>query len=223
MIEVLVVDDDFMVARVHAAYIARTPGFAVSGVAHTGTEALGAVAQLHPDLVLLDIYLPDINGLEVLRRLHDDAPDVDVLVVTAAAEVDTVRAALRGGVVNYLLKPFPYDALRQRLEQYVGTHRPLAGAATVAQPDLDRVFGTSGRLPAALPKGLSAETADLVRGALRAAAPGDLSAAECAAVTGLSRISARRYLEHFVAIGLAEVQLRYGGAGRPERRYRWRA
>lgn len=222
MIEVLVVDDDFMVARVHAAYIERTPGFAVSGVAHTGTEALEAVAHLHPDLVLLDIYLPDISGLKVLRRLHDDAPDVDVLVVTAATEVDTVRAALHGGVVNYLLKPFPYDALRQRLEQYVGTHRPLAGAATVAQPDLDRVFGTSRRLPAALPKGLSAETADLVQGALREA-PGDLSAAECAAATGLSRISARRYLEHFVDIGSTEVQLRYGGAGRPERRYRWRA
>ena len=219
MIRVLVVDDDFMVAKVHAAFVSRVPGFVVAGVAHSGAQALQAVAALRPDLVLLDIYLPDMTGIEVLHRLREEAPQVDVLAVTAAKEVDTVRQALRGGVVNYLLKPFDQEALRLRLEQYAAAARSLAVIKDAGQSDIDRLFrgvpvGRSERLP----KGLSPESADLVRRALREA-EGDLSASECAERTGLSRVSARRYLEYFAASGLLEVRLRYGAAGRPERRY----
>ena len=221
MIRVLVVDDDFMVAKVHAAFVARTPGFEVVGVAHSGTTALVSVAELRPDLVLLDIHLPDIPGTEVLRRLREQDPDVDVLVISAAKEAETVRTALRGGVVNYLLKPFDQEALRDRLQRYAATHRSLA-APTVAQTDLDRLFGAAPARPTArLPKGLSPESAELVAGVLRAA-DDDLSASECAERTGLSRVSARRYLEYFVEARRAEVRLQYGAAGRPQRRYAWR-
>ncbi len=223
MIRVLVVDDDFMVAKVHAGFVSRVPGFVVAGVAHSGAEALKAVATGRPNLVLLDIYLPDMNGTEVLRRLREEAPQVDVLVVTAAKEVDTVRQALRGGVVSYLLKPFDQEALRLRLEQYAATTRSLAAITDPGQPDIDRLFrGTPAGRAERLPKGLSPESADLVRRALREA-DGDLSASECAERTGLARVSARRYLEHFVSSGLLEVRLRYGAAGRPERRYAWRS
>ena len=221
MIRVLVVDDDFMVAKVHGAFVGRTPGFEVAGVAHTGAAALDAAEQLQPDLVLLDIHLPDLSGIEVLRRLRERQPDVDVLVISAAKEAETVRTALRGGVVNYLLKPFDQDALRDRLQQYAADHRSLE--ATVKQSELDRLFGSAkGRqAPPRLPKGLSTESADLVAGVLRAS-PDDLSASECAERTGLSRVSARRYLEFFVDTGRAEVRLRYGAAGRPQRRYAWK-
>ena len=232
MIRVVVVDDDFMVARIHAGFVARVPGFTVAGVAHSGGEALRMVDELLPDLVLLDIHLPDMSGLEVLRRVREVRPDVDVLVISAAKEVDTVRTALRGGVVNYLLKPFDSDALRDRLQQYARAHVPLTTAPTIAQSDLDRIFG--GRSPepgqqagggARLPKGLSPESAEVVRRALQESATqesgGDLSASECAERTGLSRVSARRYLEHFIETGDAEVRLRYGVAGRPQRRYAW--
>ena len=223
MIRVLVVDDDFMVAKVHAAFVSRVPGFAVVGVAHTGNAALRAVAELDPDLVLLDIYLPDITGVEVLHRLREDAPDVDVLVISAAKEVETVRTALRGGVVNYLLKPFDQEALRSRLERYATASRTLGSAATVAQADLDRLFGARPTGPGErLPKGLSPESAGLVQRVLREAGA-DLSASECAQRAGLSRVSARRYLEHFAEVGRVEVRLRYGAAGRPERRYAWRS
>ena len=222
MIRVLVVDDDFMVAKLHAAFVARVPGFAVAGTASSGTDALRQAEDLHPDLVLLDIYLPDLNGLEVLRRLREQLPDVDVLVVTAATEVETVRQALRGGVVNYLLKPFDSDALRARLEQYAATRRSLAGLEDAGQGDLDQLFGGSRAREQRLPKGLSPESAELVRQVLREAA-GDLSASECAQRCGLSRVSARRYLEHFTETGKVEVRLRYGATGRPERRYAWRS
>jgi response regulator of citrate/malate metabolism len=218
VISTVVVDDDFMVAKIHAAFIERTRGFEVVDVVHTGADALRAVHELHPALVLLDIYLPDRSGIEVLERLRAETPEVDVLVITAAREVDTVRRALRGGVVNYLIKPFEYDALRQRLEQYAAARQHLAEVSAAAQSDVDRMFGTMTR-SRPLPKGLSGETAALVEGVLRTASS-DLSASECAAQVGLSRISARRYLEFFAETGKVKVRLRYG-AGRPERRYRW--
>ncbi|MBB1243395.1 response regulator [Streptomyces durbertensis] len=241
MIRVLVVDDDFMVARLHRKLVERVPGFTVVGEAGSGREAVEAIRELRPDLVLLDIYLPDINGLDVLRELRGgDTPqtDVDVLVVTAARDAETVRGALRGGAVHYIIKPFDAPVLRERLEHYARRRHQLAAIGTPGQDDVDRVFGAAepdAPTPAAapappqpataraalttrLPKGVTAQTADLVHRTLLAAADG-LSAAECAERSGLSRVSARRYLEFFVSSGRARVTLRYGTAGRPERRY----
>jgi response regulator of citrate/malate metabolism len=218
-VAVLVVDDDFMVARIHTQFVERTPGFRVVGVASSGQAALDDIARLRPDLVLLDVHLPDMTGIDVIRRLRADGDDVGVLVVTAAREADTVRAAASGGAVHYLVKPFDYDDLRVRLESFRAAHHALSGSTAPGQQDIDAVFGTAAPAPAAtLPKGLSPQTAEAVELALRSA--GELSAAECADVVGISRVSARRYLEHFVARGAAHVRLQYGGAGRPERRYR---
>jgi response regulator of citrate/malate metabolism len=219
VIEVLIVDDDFMVARIHTGFVERTPGFTVTGVAHTGAQALVEAERLQPDLVLLDVYLPDVSGLDLLGALRSAAPEVDVLVISAAREADTVRRALRGGIVHYLMKPFSYDDLRARLEHYQQAYAAMAGAQT-DQADVDRVFGVSGA-DRRLPKGFSPETLRLVEDSLRQEAS-DLSAAEAAGLLGISRVSARRYLEHLVETGKVEVTLRYGEVGRPERRYAWR-
>jgi response regulator of citrate/malate metabolism len=220
VIRVLVVDDDFMVAKVHSGYVSKTPGFEVVGVAHTGMDALRAVDDLRPDLVLLDIYLPDMDGLTVLRSLRTStSAETDVIVISAANDVETVRSAMRGGVLHYLIKPFTYAALYDQLKHFAALHRRLSLLSEAGQSDVDQVFGgrPSGATP--LPKGLSGETAALVSHVLRTSAE-DVSAAECAACTDISRVSARRYLEHFVATGQAGVRLRYG-TGRPERRYYW--
>jgi response regulator of citrate/malate metabolism len=222
MIGVLVVDDDFMVSRIHCGFVDRIPGFHVVGTAHTGQDALDAVRDLSPDLLLLDLYLPDIFGLDVVAKLRTAGHDCDVLVISAAKEADAVRGAVRHGVINYLLKPFGFDDLRQRLEQYAAQRSGMYAAEVHNQADVDRVLARpSGRTgTAALPKGLSAETAQLVENALRAAAE-TLSAAECADQVGISRVSARRYLEHLHDTAKATVTLRYAVPGRPERRYRW--
>ena len=220
MIRVLVVDDDFMVAKVHSGFVTRVPGFTVAGVAHTGSQALAEIDRSRPDLLLLDIYLPDFSGLEVLRRLRDSEAGVDAMVITAARDVDTIRTALRRGVVHYLIKPFTFDVLRDRLERYAEAHHRLSGSGEVAQDEVDRLLMAMRPGPVDLPKGLTQPTAELVSQALRDAG-GDLSASECADRVGLSRVSTRRYLEHFVGAGKAKVTLRYGSAGRPERRFRW--
>ncbi|SDI55807.1 Response regulator of citrate/malate metabolism [Sinosporangium album] len=224
MIDVLVVDDDFMVARVNRRFVDAVDGFRVVGMAHTGEHAVTAVAELRPHLVLLDLYLPDIFGLEVIARLRAEGHDCDVLVISAAREVEAVRGAARHGVVGYLLKPFEAADLRVRLTQYSAQKTAPAAPLVSGQAEVDRFLALT-RTPTGtvtLPKGMSVETAELVENALRAA--GDtMSAAECAALVGVSRVSARRYLEHFVTTGRVSVSLRYGSAGRPERRYRWTA
>lgn len=218
---VLVVDDDFMVARVHSGYVARIPGCEVVGVAHSGAGAVELAGRLRPDLVLLDVYLPDMSGLDVLRLLRTGAPDDPfVLMITAADDTGTVTAALHGGATHYLVKPFDSEGLREQVERVARMRGRLAGLARAGQDEIDSLFGGGGPGSTRLPKGLTAPTAKLVEDVLRAH-DGDMSAAECAELTELSRVSARRYLEHFVATGTATVRQRYGRTGRPERRYRW--
>ena len=223
-VRVLVVDDDPLVAAVNKGFVDRVEGFRTVGVAGTGQDALDRVGHGGVDLVLLDVHLPDVPGTEVLRRLREGTPDLDVLMVTAAREVDTVQAAVRGGAVSYLLKPFTAEDLRVRLLHYRQVREHLSSVAAAEQSDVDRAFtGPSEALLArGMPKGLSRETAQRVEQALRVAGEEGLSATECAESLGASRVSARRYLEHFAATGRVGVHLRYGSTGRPERRYAWR-
>src|SRR6476660_8672030 len=126
---VLVVDDDFMVARIHSRFLQTQDGFRVAGVAHTGIDALAKLAELNLDLMLLVVHLPDMSGLEV-----------DVIVVTAERELDSVRDAWQGGAMSYLVKPFEYTALAQRLDHFRKA-RAVLDTPQVDQSDIDRLFG----------------------------------------------------------------------------------
>jgi response regulator of citrate/malate metabolism len=222
VIGVLIVDDDFMVAKVHAGFVGALDGFEVVGTASTGADAIDQVGRLRPDLVLLDVYLPDMTGLEVLRRLRAGGSTVDVVVISAARDVDSIRRALHGGVLHYLVKPFDRATFEARLRDYLVMRSELAELGEAGQGDVDRMFPVSRGVrprPAATPKGIAPETLELVRQALSAAGPEGLSATECSERTGLARVSARRYLEQLVAQQQADVRQRYGTAGRPERRF----
>ena len=223
MIRVLIVDDDFMVAKVHAGFVAALDGFEVVGSASSGAQALAEVERLRPDLVLLDIYLPDMTGLEVLRRLRTGGSDVDVIVISAARDVDSIRSALHGGVLHYLVKPFDRRTFETRLRDYAALRGELVDLQEAAQPDVDRMFGMSRAsarpATAPTPKGIAPETLELVRKTLEGVGADGLSASECSERTGLARVSARRYLEQLVAQQEADVRQRYGTAGRPERRF----
>jgi two-component system CitB family response regulator len=221
VIRALVVDDDFMSASIHRSYVERVPGFEAVGEAHTGAEALELVARLQPDLVLLDIYLPDLSGLEVLRRLRQEQAAVDVIAVTAAKDVKTLRAAMQGGVVHYIVKPFLFDTFRERLERYAALKQRLERLHEASQTEVDRLFsllraqGTSG-----LPKGISAPTLGVVVEAVREAGD-EVTAVTVSERAGVSRGTARRYLDYLASLGSVELTLRYGTTGRPEHLYRW--
>jgi response regulator of citrate/malate metabolism len=222
VIRVLVVEDEPVAAEAHRAYVDRTPGFATAAVAGTGAHALDALARTPVDLVLLDMNLPDTHGIELCRRIRAARVDVDVLAVTSARELATVRAAAAHGVVGYLLKPFTYAALRDRLVAYADLRDRLrTDGDAVGQEDVDRALeGAQPQRRAPLPKGMHRQTLEAVVTALRATE--GLSAAETAGEIGTSRITARRYLEYLADTGLAARSQRYGGAGRPETEYRWR-
>ncbi len=222
MIGVLIVDDDFMVAKVHAGFVAALDGFEVAGTASTGAAALAEVQRLRPDLVLLDVYLPDMTGLDVLRRLRAEGTPVDVVVISAARDAHSIRSALHGGVLHYLVKPFDRRTFEARLRDYAALRGELAELEEAGQGDVDRMFGVARREaqpPPATPKGIAPETLELVRRTLEGAGADGLSASECSERTGLARVSARRYLEQLVTQQEAEVRQRYGTAGRPERRF----
>ncbi|MGE0783610.1 response regulator [Mycolicibacterium sp.] len=216
MRDVLVVDDDFMVAEIHRRFVDRVDGFRTVGVARTGAEALSAARELHPQLILLDVYLPDMTGLDVLHQLRSEGDRVGVIMITAARELDTVSGALDGGAADYLIKPFEFAQLRAKLAAFAARADALESAAGVDQSLIDSLFGGPS-VAKVLPKGLGAETGELVIAAVREA--GEVSAAECAEQVGISRVSARRYLEHYLGTGVLELRLQYG-VGRPERRYR---
>ncbi len=221
-IRTLVVDDDYRVAAVHAAYVAKVDGFQVAGQAHTAAEALRAVADLDPDLVLMDVFLPDGDGLAVVRGLMDREKHPDVIVITAARDMATVRTAMQLGAVHYLVKPFGFAALSERLQAYRRLHLRIAGLPDEAdQSDVDELFGIlrgPGSAGRRLEKGHSAATLELVRDAVQAAEEA-VSAAEVAEGIGISRATAQRYLNYLERHGLVRLQLRYGSTGRPEHRY----
>jgi response regulator of citrate/malate metabolism len=219
MREVLIVDDDFMVAEIHRRFVEQVDGFRATGVARTGTEALTAVQDLQPQLVLLDVYLPDMTGLEVLQRLRSNGNLVGVIMITAARELDTVKGALDGGAADFLIKPFEFGQFKTKLEAFAARADTLESAGGIDQSLVDSLFGRPGGEAQAMPKGLGAETGRLVLDAVRGA--GEVSAAECADLVGISRVSARRYLEHYLNTDVLELRLQYG-AGRPERRYHLR-
>ncbi|MFF9869085.1 response regulator [Streptomyces sp. NPDC013953] len=223
MIRVLVVDDDVRVAEINAAYVAKVPGFEVAARAHTAAEALARVEELPGlDLVLLDHYLPDRNGLAVVRELRRRGHETDVIMVTAARDVATVQAAQRHGALQYLVKPFNFAGLRPKLEAYAALRRTLDGGGEAEQAEVDRIFGalSVGSGAPDLPKGHSPTTAELVRQVLLAAG-GPLSAQEIAERAGVSRQTAQRYLKLLERAGRVRLSLRYGETGRPEHRYAW--
>ncbi|MFC5723659.1 response regulator [Streptomyces gamaensis] len=221
MIEVLVVDDDFRVAGINAAYVARVPGFHVAATARTAAEALAAVEAGGIELLLLDHFLPDENGLSLVRRLRQRGHPTDIIMVTASRDVATVQAAMRHGALQYLVKPFTFPALRGKLEAYARLRRTLDDAVVAEQDQVDRIFGTlRTAADTPLPKGHSAPTAELIRRVLTDAAR-PLSAHEVAALAGLSRSTAQRYLKRLEESGRLSLTLRYGATGRPEHRYTW--
>src|ERR1700722_9086795 len=186
MIRPLVVDDDFRVAAIHAAYVNKVEGFEVIAEAHTAADAVDAVDRLRPDLMLLDLYLPDEHGLKLVARRRAGPPPVDVIVITAARDADSVRVAMQSGALHYLLKPFSFPVLRDKLLSYAQMRTRLGALREADQRTVDRVFGAL-RAPGqqAGIKGRSVHSLEAVKP--QPSETGEtLSAAEVAERTGMS-------------------------------------
>ncbi|WP_420368732.1 response regulator [Curtobacterium sp. L1-20] len=220
-IRVLIVEDEPLTAEAHAAYVARLEGFTVVGSVGTGRAMLSAVAAERPDLVLLDLDLPDAHGLQLVRALRTAGFAVDVIAVTAANDARGVRNAIALGIVQYLVKPFSFRTFSERLTTYREYRQGFEGHRSLSQADIDERLGAlRPATPSEPGKGITPGTLESVRAALMGAT-GGASATEVAEATGTSRVTARRYLEHLVSVGQVDKDVRHSGPGRPEYEYRW--
>jgi response regulator of citrate/malate metabolism len=175
------------------------------------------------DLILLDVNLPDTTGIELCRSLRAAGIETDVIAVTAVRDAAVVRSAVSLGIVQYLIKPFGFAAFAEKLTAYRDYHARVGTAVVTDQQEVDASFAALRTSSGGdLPKGLTRETLDRVRAAVRAAPASAVSATELAGALDLSRVTARRYLEHLADSGVVERASRYGAPGRPEVEYRLR-
>jgi two-component system CitB family response regulator len=218
VIKILIVEDDPAIAEIHRRFVQRLAGFEVLGVALTLFDAREQIGILKPDLVLLDVWLPDGEGFSLLRELRQAGAGLDVILLTAAREASALQEAMRLGVVDFILKPVVFERLRDTLGNYAESRAALAALADIDQQAVDALLGTPLQQVAAagLPKGIDALTLQRVLAALTSVGA---SAEEIGNRVGVSRTTARRYLEFLVGQQLASPELEYGTVGRPERRY----
>jgi response regulator of citrate/malate metabolism len=222
LLRVLVVEDEPIAAEAHTAYVGRVDGFEVVATVGTSQAARKTLQDKEIDVVLLDMNLPDRHGLDVVRAMRAAGHRADVIAVTSARDLDVVRTAVSLGIVQYVLKPFVFATLRERLLAYRAYRSQVTSGAEVGtQAEVDEVFaGARAAAESRLPKGMGEELLAKVSRALRDA-DGGRSATELAEALGVSRVTARRYAEHLCETRVAVRRSRYAGAGRPEVEYLW--
>ncbi|MFC4736813.1 response regulator [Bacillus daqingensis] len=218
-LKVMIVEDDFRVAEITQAYVDKLDGFFTAAQAKTAAEAEQAADAVKPDIILLDMFIPDTRGLQLFHSLQQKLPDAALLVVTAAKEQDIVRRALLGGAIDYMIKPVEFNRLESGLKRAAHWLHVLNASDEMPQQDIDQLLHLTDQTSAKeeLPKGIDRITLEQILELL--ASDRGVTAVEAGEAIGASRSTARRYLEYLVTEGNAEAILKYGDVGRPERRY----
>ncbi|WNM36535.1 response regulator [Streptomyces sp. Li-HN-5-11] len=215
---VLIVEDDAVIARVYSTLVGAMPSFTVVGTARTAADGLTKVRQSEPHLVLLDYGLPGgASGVDLLRKIRSSGSRVEVLAITAHSSTDLVRESMRLGVLDYLVKPFSEERLRQALNQFISISAQVRATA-LAQKDVDRLRESSAPVKQWIPRELSGDRLEVVRDLLNQF-DGPRSAEEVAEQLDSSRVTARRYLEFLVSLREAEVTVDADKPGRPRKLY----
>jgi two-component system CitB family response regulator len=223
-IRTIIAEDDPRIAEIQHRFLGKLDGFEAIGLAHNLEDCREMIDILEPDLILLDIHFPDGNGLEFLKSLRDENRNIDVILVTAARDVESVKNAMHGGVFDYIVKPLEFSRMRDSLSRYRDHFDRLSTLDTVEQSDIDSLLPRASTHISAsksinlLPKGIDPLTLNKVRDLFQSA-PESQGAELVGQNIGASRTTARRYLEYLVSTNELVVDVTYGGVGRPERHY----
>lgn len=222
MIKVLIVEDDPMVAEMNKFYVEQVEGFQTEDWAESAERALELLESRSYDLILLDIYMKGSSGLELLSDIRGQALAADVIVISAASDKESIRQALRGGAVDYLIKPFQFNRLRSALEQYRERSMLFTGSDTLAQAELDSLtkIAKDTARSAPLSKGFTRQTLQAVWRAIEATTSEWFTSEEIASSAGISRVSSGKYLAELQNMGVLEMDFSYGTVGRPVQKYR---
>ncbi|UOY91754.1 response regulator [Ectobacillus sp. JY-23] len=223
VIEVLIVEDDFRIADIHHRFTEKIEGFRVVGTAATGEQAKEWIKLLRPQLILLDVYLPDMRGIELVRYVRGHFPDIDIIMITAASEADIVRHALRGGVFDYIVKPLTFDRFEKSLKNYASQLEKLQQEKELSLEQIESMWNIGKQIfekqQDCAPKGIDPLTLDKILKCTSTIGGYGVTAEELSKRSGVSRSTARRYLEYLISQKKVRADLIYGSVGRPERRY----
>lgn len=220
-INVLIVEDDPMVMDIHKRFISTVEGFKVVGEANNGSDALIILEEKDIDLVILDIFMPKLDGIETLKKIRESESDVDVILITAAQEGNIIKEVIRFGAFDYIIKPFKFERFKAALDSYKKYLKKISNSSVeFSQEDVDAVLTRKNKEKdfISLPKGLQPFTLKKITNYLKNSEK-PLSADEVANLSGVSRVTARRYLEYLVATGRAVIQPQYQEIGRPINNY----
>ena len=220
-LKVLLIEDDPMVREVHRQFIDRIEGFSITGIASNGMEGLRLVKELKPDLAIIDLYMPYLGGLEMLRELRSEAYSIDVIAITAASDIETIHGVLQQGAVDYIMKPFTFDRIKKSLDTYKNYRVKLGEKKALIQEELDQLLFIDRKEESErenLPKGLNTNTLTKITNFISQENE-PVSAEEVAESIGMARVTARRYLDYLEKEGKVKIHIHYGGVGRPINRY----
>ncbi len=221
-IQIVIIEDDDKIAEIQRIFTEKISGCTVTGIANSIQEGEEMLQVLRPDLVLLDIFFPDGNGIELLWKIRKEYKETDIVLITAAKERDIFQEALRGGVFDYILKPLNFTRFQNMLNRYLEHRKKLQKIVTIKQSDVDIFLHQEkkdvGRKDD-LPKGIDPITLQKITQIIEAISEEGINAEQAGEKIGVSRTTSRRYLEYLVANGVIRADLFYGTLGRPERRY----
>ena len=221
-LQVLIVDDDPKIAEIHHHYTEKVEGFTVCGISDSLDDAVKMAEILKPDLILLDLYFPEGLGLDVLWKVRSERQACDVIMITAAKEIEPLQEAMYGGVFDYIVKPVMFPRFKDALEKFREHRARLQDGFPINQQHVDRLMHPYKETNAGEPehpKGIDPLTLKKIGRIFERDCPNGFSAEDVGGQTGVSRTTARRYLEYLTANGKLSADLVYGAVGRPERRY----
>lgn len=219
-ITVLIIEDDPMVQEINKQFVEQVDGYTVIGTASNGKAGIDFIKKEKPDLALVDIYMPSQDGVSTIKQIRSEGLNTDVIAITAASDMETVRKVLQYGAVDYIMKPFKADRIKQALTNYQTYRGKFSEKEDMTQQELDRLLFQPSKQDAVvqLPKGLNAITLEKINTYLNEQKEA-ISAEEVAEGIGIARVTARRYLEYMEQTGTVKIQIEYGGIGRPINRY----
>lgn len=210
-----------MIAEFNKRYLNQIEGFELTAIANSFKEAISIIQQKDINLILLDIFMPGMNGLDLLGHIRKIHKEVDVIIVTAACDICTIKKAMHYGVIDYLIKPFEFERFNSALSAYRETQSFIHDRNALSQKELDaHILNKDHALVCQLPKGLDKNTLKNVWTSIQEIGGNTFSTEEIAKIVGISRVSMRKYLDFLKQIEVLHMQVEYGSVGRPIYKYR---
>ena len=216
MYRVLIVEDDPMVAMINEQYISRNKNFTVAGTCRDGRRALEFLEKPDVDLIVMDVFMPQMDGFETLRQIRKKQISVDVIMVTAANDRESLEEGLHLGIIDYLVKPFTFDRFRMALDKFTAQNDALKDFDTLNQKNIDFIIDNSRKKSEDIyPKGIQGKTLRLILEHLKENAHLWLNGDAIAEKIGLTGVTVRRYMNYLVETGEVVSEMNYETGGRP--------